>query len=389
MDQQNVVMSMTAPAPRRTEPPSRGRESSSVEGEKSSFSNELEGAMERGEGVSSEAPEEASESSRAADAPEREEAPEPAEGQAVAAVAVAVAPPLQPGEPTAIPEGERATAAANAVVLPSGWRAPSGGGPVAATSTNLSPVVEDSAETPLAGTVQAMTPLAEEEASRASRRTAGNERMLAELARQASSPEGVAAGRGEGAAASVSLGSDSVQVAVAGVGGASSRPDAAAAAQANALPRFLAVDVPFNDPRWQGDFSQRVALMARAGNGQAEIKLNPAHLGPVEVRISINEDQQASVTFFAKHGAVREAIEASLPRLREMFSSQGLELAGSSVSDQSPGPRGEGSAGRGDRGGAGAGQGSGFASEPELEPLGPELASRLVVMERGGLDLYV
>ena len=66
----------------------------------------------------------------------------------------------------------------------------------------------------------------------------------------------------------------------------------------------------------------------------AEIRLNPAHLGPLEVRIQIQNDQ-ANINFTAQHGMVREALEAAIPRLREMLGESGLQLNNVTVSDQS------------------------------------------------------
>ena len=74
--------------------------------------------------------------------------------------------------------------------------------------------------------------------------------------------------------------------------------------------------------------------MAGQGVQRANIKLNPAHLGPMEVRIQVQNDQ-ASVHFNASHGVVRDALEAALPRLREMFDGSGVDLTDVNVSDQS------------------------------------------------------
>jgi len=112
------------------------------------------------------------------------------------------------------------------------------------------------------------------------------------------------------------------------------------AVPADARPAQSFIQTPVSDPQWQQDFSSRVVMLAKgSGTGQiqvAEIRLNPAHMGPVEVRVVINDDQHASVTIAAHHAVVRDAIETSLPRLREMFSSSGLHLADAAVSDQSP-----------------------------------------------------
>ncbi len=84
---------------------------------------------------------------------------------------------------------------------------------------------------------------------------------------------------------------------------------------------------------WERVMAGRVVWMAREGLQRADLKLNPAHLGPVEVRLTINNDQ-ASVSFVAQNPATREALEQSLPRLREGFQSNGLSLANADVSDQ-------------------------------------------------------
>lgn len=110
------------------------------------------------------------------------------------------------------------------------------------------------------------------------------------------------------------------------------------AAMVEARPQQTMIQVPLTDPQWQTDFSNRIVMLAKgAGPGQAqvaEIRLNPAHMGPIEVRVVMNDDQ-ASVTFSAQHGAVRDAIDSSLPRLREMFNGSGLLLSDTEVSDQS------------------------------------------------------
>ena len=67
---------------------------------------------------------------------------------------------------------------------------------------------------------------------------------------------------------------------------------------------------------------------------EAEIRINPPHLGPLEVRMSLHQNQ-TNVTFFCHDAAVREAIENAIPRLREMLDSQGISLNQAQVSDQS------------------------------------------------------
>ena len=70
--------------------------------------------------------------------------------------------------------------------------------------------------------------------------------------------------------------------------------------------------------------------MLRDGLGKAQIQLHPAELGRLQVTISTDGDQ-ARVAFLADAGATRDAIEHSLPRLREMLEQNGLQLAQSDV----------------------------------------------------------
>jgi len=67
---------------------------------------------------------------------------------------------------------------------------------------------------------------------------------------------------------------------------------------------------------------------------EAKINVNPAQLGPIEVRVSLHQ-HQTNVMFFSHEAAVREALESALPRLRELLDSQGLHLNQAQVSDQS------------------------------------------------------
>jgi flagellar hook-length control protein FliK len=85
------------------------------------------------------------------------------------------------------------------------------------------------------------------------------------------------------------------------------------------------VNTPVGQPKWEGDFAQKVIWLTNQQNQVAEIRLNPAHLGPVEVMLSITQDQ-ATAQFSSPHLAVREAIEAALPRLREMMAESGIQL---------------------------------------------------------------
>lgn len=85
---------------------------------------------------------------------------------------------------------------------------------------------------------------------------------------------------------------------------------------------------------WNNVLSSRVIWMAREGIQQAALKLNPANLGPVEVRLNMH-NEQANITFIAHNAATRDALEQALPKLRESFLENGIELTDAEVSDPS------------------------------------------------------
>lgn len=85
---------------------------------------------------------------------------------------------------------------------------------------------------------------------------------------------------------------------------------------------------------WGGAMGDKVVWMASQNHQVAELHLNPPHLGPLEVRLTINNDQ-ASALFVSHHSAVREAIETALPRLREMLADNGIMLGDVSVGAES------------------------------------------------------
>lgn len=101
-------------------------------------------------------------------------------------------------------------------------------------------------------------------------------------------------------------------------------------------------------PQWKDELGTQLTWMAMNGREAASLKLSPADLGPLDIRISMREGE-ASVVFGAANPDTRNALEQSLPRLRELFASQGLVLSDANVSRDAPrnafkpSPHGEGS----------------------------------------------
>jgi flagellar hook-length control protein FliK len=93
------------------------------------------------------------------------------------------------------------------------------------------------------------------------------------------------------------------------------------------------VEQPVGTDAWKDQVGHQVTWMVQHQVGRAELRLHPAHLGPIEVSVSVNNDE-VNVSFQASHPATREALENSLPRLRELLGHSGLSLGQASVSQQ-------------------------------------------------------
>jgi flagellar hook-length control protein FliK len=107
------------------------------------------------------------------------------------------------------------------------------------------------------------------------------------------------------------------------------KPAALSMAGASALPERL-VQVPMRDPAWPQAVAAEIRFLVDHKIDVATLRLNPEHLGPVEVRIDVR-DERVSVSFGVHHGDTQAALEQSLPRLREMFAAAGLHLGDASV----------------------------------------------------------
>jgi flagellar hook-length control protein FliK len=104
---------------------------------------------------------------------------------------------------------------------------------------------------------------------------------------------------------------------------------------ANAQTLSDKVSASVGTPAFNDELGGKITWMANQGVQTASLQLSPEHLGPLAVHISV-QDGSATVAFNANHADTRAALEQALPRLREMFATQGLTLSGASVSQQSP-----------------------------------------------------
>ena len=139
---------------------------------------------------------------------------------------------------------------------------------------------------------------------------------------------------------------------------------------------------PLTHPGWSKDLGEQIVWMNNKAISAAEIRLNPAHLGPISVRIDVNQDQ-ATILFTAQHADVKDAIEASIPRLREMLATQQLNLINVNISQNSTSDQGRS-------------QSQAFSKTPENHEQGVEgvtdtleqMEHDRVIVSKGLLSLY-
>ncbi len=110
-------------------------------------------------------------------------------------------------------------------------------------------------------------------------------------------------------------------------------------------------------PGWDNQVGQKIVWMVAGKEQSATLTLNPPDLGPMQVVLSVTNDQ-ASVTFSSAQPEVRAALENALPRLREMLDESGVALSNASVNAGMPDQRqAQGEPGRAGNNGNGGGLG--------------------------------
>jgi flagellar hook-length control protein FliK len=107
--------------------------------------------------------------------------------------------------------------------------------------------------------------------------------------------------------------------------------EAANTAHANSIP---AMTLPISHPNWNAELADKLQLMHKQDISTVELQINPPHLGPISIKIGLDQQDQTTISFTTEHQQVKEAIEASIPKLREMLGGEQLSLLDVNVSQQ-------------------------------------------------------
>lgn len=88
-------------------------------------------------------------------------------------------------------------------------------------------------------------------------------------------------------------------------------------------------------PAWDQALGQKVVWMVAGDQQSASLTLNPPDLGPLQVVLSVT-NSHANATFTAAQPEVRQALEAAMPKLRDMLGEAGIQLGQATVNSGSP-----------------------------------------------------
>jgi flagellar hook-length control protein FliK len=87
---------------------------------------------------------------------------------------------------------------------------------------------------------------------------------------------------------------------------------------------------------WSQALGEKIVWMTAGAQQTASLTLNPPNLGPLQIVLNVTNDQ-ATASFFSAQPDVRHALEAAMPKLREMMNESGIQLGQATVSaEQQP-----------------------------------------------------
>ncbi|HXQ99132.1 MAG TPA: flagellar hook-length control protein FliK [Pseudomonas sp.] len=151
-----------------------------------------------------------------------------------------------------------------------------------------------------------------------------------------------------------------------------------------------------NQGGWTEGVVNRVMYLSSQNLKQADIQLEPAELGRLDIRVNMAADQQTQVTFMSAHVGVRDALESQMSRLRDSFAQQGMGQVDVNVSDQSRGWQqqsqqqsgGDGQRGNGSGGANGVGGSDLIADGAPVDAASAAASAPLTVIGSSAVDYY-
>lgn len=92
---------------------------------------------------------------------------------------------------------------------------------------------------------------------------------------------------------------------------------------------------PVGGKGWDQALGQKIVWMVGGEQQSASLTLNPPDLGPLHVVLNVSNNE-ATASFTAAQPEVRHALEAAMPKLREMLGEAGIQLGQANVNAGTP-----------------------------------------------------
>jgi flagellar hook-length control protein FliK len=141
--------------------------------------------------------------------------------------------------------------------------------------------------------------------------------------------------------------------------------------------------INISKPEGHQQLAEKVRWMVNTKNLVAEIRLDPAELGSVHIKVAVS-GESATVNFLVQSQQARDAVDTATPRLKEMLAEKGIELGQSSVRQESSGQQDQGDAGSTSQGGRGNDEAE------DVDVSGQVLVQHNIVNGAlGGIDYFV
>ncbi|QEY59047.1 hypothetical protein FXF61_07605 [Pseudomonas sp. C27(2019)] len=139
--------------------------------------------------------------------------------------------------------------------------------------------------------------------------------------------------------------------------------------------------IAMQQPGWTQQVTDKVMWMSSQNLKSAEIKLDPAELGRLDIKIDMSQEH-TQVTFTSANAGVRESLETQMHRLRELLAQQGMQDVDVNVADQSQ-QQADAQAQELAQGrtGAGAGTDNGEEVQQQVTPLHEQQDGRLGLVD--------
>ena len=117
---------------------------------------------------------------------------------------------------------------------------------------------------------------------------------------------------------------------LAALGSLTAAVSAAPAGAAASTTHNLAMNAPVGSSGFAKELGQQITWLSGQDVKQAQIRLNPQDLGPLDVKVSV-EHGRVDVSFLTQHPAATAAVQQGLDQLNQMLGGQGLSLGHATV----------------------------------------------------------